>query len=638
MTNLKLTSKKPIKILFPLMFIFFGNYVLAQTPTVQDCLGAIPVCAQIYTENTSPSGTGNYPNEINGTSQGGICCMDNEINSIWYTFTVDQSGLFGFTLTPNNSNDDYDWAMFDITNATCADIFDDVSLQVSCNAAGGGSCNGNTGANGGSIYANQGAGCNSNPPSQFLGNSPDNALVPVAQGNTYVLVISNWTGSTNGYTIDFGVSGNIGIIDMIDPEIADITLPGDCGGNQMEVTFSEYIQCNTISGNNFQITGPGGPYATTVTANACTQGGAYDNIFTIEVNPPITEIGDYTIALVTNGTSEVLDLCENPSAVNSFDFTILNSPLPNINIGNDTILCDGGSVTIDVSLPNADSYSWSDGTGGSVISITDPGLYTVTITNDCNVVTDDIFVNFVPLQTVDVDLGPDTMLCPGEIYTLDATWVGGIQYVWQDGSTGPIYPVSQTGNYEVQIVGACGELGMAAVQVDYDETELNLNLGGDSLLCEEDGLFTIDVFDPNADEYIWSDGSNNPTLQITDNGLYAVTISDKCNILVDEVNLEYTNCTICEVFVPNAFSPDFNGYNDLFLPYSNCTLQNYSMKIFNRWGALVYTTNNPQEGWNGRFDNKDMPEGVYVYLLEFEVNQRGENIPKKLSGNVTVLK
>ncbi len=638
MTNLKYTSKKSLKILFPLILLLFGNSVFAQTPTVQDCLGAIPICAQIYTENTSPSGSGNYPNEVNGTSQGGICCMDNELNSIWYTFTVNQSGDFGFTLTPNNLTDDYDWAMFNITNGSCADIFNDISMQVSCNAAGGGSCNGITGANGGSNYANQGAGCNSTPPSQFVGNSPDNALVPVAQGNTYVLVISNWSGSTNGYSIDFGVSGNIGIIDMIDPEISDITLPGDCGGDEMEVTFSEYIQCNTISGNNFQITGPGGPYVTTVTANSCSQGGAYDNVFTINVNPPITEVGGYSIALVTNGTTEVLDLCENPSLVNSFDFTVLNSPLSNVNIGNDTILCDGESVILDITLPNADSYSWSDGTVGPFISITDPGNYTVTITNVCNTVTDNIFVNFVPLQAVDVSLGSDTILCPGEIYALDGTWIGGIQYVWQDGSTDPTFQVSETGLYEVQIIGACGETGFASVQVDYDETELFLNLGPDSLLCEEDGLHIIDVFDPNAEEYIWSDGSTNSTLQITENGIYAVTISDKCNVLMDEVDLNFTNCTICEVYVPNAFSPDFNGSNDYFLPYSNCSLLNYSMKIFNRWGALIYTSTNPEEGWDGRFNNKDISEGVYIYLLEFEVNQRGENIPKQLSGDVTVVK
>jgi gliding motility-associated-like protein len=62
------------------------------------------------------------------------------------------------------------------------------------------------------------------------------------------------------------------------------------------------------------------------------------------------------------------------------------------------------------------------------------------------------------------------------------------------------------------------------------------------------------------------------------------------------------------------------------------------MKIFNRWGALIYSSTNPDEGWDGRFSNQDISEGVYIYLLEFEVNQRGENIKKQLSGDVTVVK
>jgi len=638
MINIKLKLVKLIKNPLILILLCLVNTIKSQTPTVQDCLGAIPICAQIYSETTSPSGSGNYPNEINGTSQGGICCMDNELNSIWYTFTVNQSGNFGFTLTPNNPIDDYDWAMFNITNGSCEDIFNDISMQVSCNAAGGGSCNGNTGANGGSNYNNQGAGCNSNPPSQFAGNSPDNALVPVSLGNTYALVISNWSNSTNGYTIDFGVSSNIGIIDMINPEISDIILPGDCGDDQIEVTFSEYIQCNTINSSNFVLTGPGGQYTTSVSSNSCNQGGQYDNIFTLDINPTISEIGDYTISLISDGSSEVLDLCENPSTLSSYNFTILNSPLTNIDIGNDTIVCEGESVTFNVSLPNAESYSWSNGTIGPIITITDPGTYTVSITNVCNSITDNILVNFVPLQAVDVNLGPDTLLCPGEIYTLDANWIGGIQYEWQDGSANPVYQVTEAGFYEVQILGACGETGIAFVEIDYDETELNLNLGSDSLLCEEDGFYVIDVFDPNANEYFWSDGSTNSSLQIIENGTYGVTISNKCNVLLDEVNLEFTNCTICEVYVPNAFSPNFDGYNDYFSPYSNCSLLNYSMKIFNRWGALIYQSTNPNEGWNGRLKNKDINKGVYVYLLEFDVNQKGENISKKISGDLTILK
>ncbi|NND35336.1 MAG: hypothetical protein HKN76_22295, partial [Saprospiraceae bacterium] len=125
----------------------------AQIPTIQDCLGAIPICTGIYTESKAPTGSGNYPSEINGTGNGGISCMDAEVSSIWYTFTVNKTGKFGFILTPNDPNDDYDWALFNITNATCSQIFHDIALQVSCNAAGGETCHGNTGADGKTTYS-----------------------------------------------------------------------------------------------------------------------------------------------------------------------------------------------------------------------------------------------------------------------------------------------------------------------------------------------------------------------------------------------------------------------------------------------------------------------------------------------------
>ncbi|MBK8490527.1 MAG: hypothetical protein IPL49_06345 [Saprospirales bacterium] len=206
------------------LILFLALYTatgFAQNPTEQDCLGAIPICQEIYTQTYSPSGTGNYPNEINPS----INCTVGELNSVWYTFTVAQSGSFGFLLTPNDLNDDYDWSLFNITNASCSDIFDDPSLVVSCNAAGGGTCNGLTGATGGSSYNNQGGGCNTFPPSQNAGFSAYNDLIPVTFGNTYVLMVSNWTGSTNGYTIDFGYS-TVGVWGNNNPPV----IPGIISG------------------------------------------------------------------------------------------------------------------------------------------------------------------------------------------------------------------------------------------------------------------------------------------------------------------------------------------------------------------------------------------------------------------------
>ena len=787
MNNLKSVLLNVLKTLTCIIFLCFSNLLFSQTPTVQDCLGAIPICEEIYSESNSPVGQGNYTNEILGWTSGGACCMNSEDNSIWYTFTVNQSGNFGFTLTPNNIADDYDWVLFNITNKSCADIASDPSMQVSCNVAGSptgiGPCNGITGANGGSIYDNQGGGCGSNPPSVSAGFTPDNALVPVQQGNTYVLLITNWTGSTFGYTIDFGVSGNIGIFDQIDPEIAETVTPGDCGGNEFEVTFSENIQCSTIDGFNFEISGPSGPFLGTVSvsSNSCSQGGEYDNVFTVTTDPPLDEAGTYTITLINN-SSEVLDLCDNPAISSNFSFNVISPPLTDLQLGNDTLLCEGETLTLDATTGNALTYQWDGGPNTATYEVAQTGTYTVTVTNDCNslidnitvnvvptpafadidlgndtilcqgalydldatwtagseytwqdgfdgavytvsqpgvyevnvqgfcgetgtssitviyedipmvelgndtiicegeilnfdvtapfvnsymwqdgtttptyeisqtgnynitmvsncvTITDNIFVNVVPIGVFDVELGNDTMLCPGELLPLDATWSSGIEYLWQDGSTTSTYTVSEAGLYEVEVLGACGEMGTAMIEVLYDTTQLRLDLGEDRLLCEEDIPIRLDAYDPNAEQYLWQDGSMGSFFQIDEGGTYSVTLSDKCNVVTDEVVLDFTNCTICEVYVPNAFSPDFNGYNDYFRPYSNCVLENYSMKIFNRWGALVFESSDVDTGWDGKFNGKDTAEGVYVYLFEFQVNQMGETLDRQLSGDVTVTK
>ena len=73
-------------------------HVHAQAPTIQDCLGAIPICQPVYREDKVANGMGSYPNEITRA----ISCLEDERNAIWYTFTVNNTGNFGFTLTPND--------------------------------------------------------------------------------------------------------------------------------------------------------------------------------------------------------------------------------------------------------------------------------------------------------------------------------------------------------------------------------------------------------------------------------------------------------------------------------------------------------------------------------------------------------
>ncbi|MBK8506444.1 MAG: hypothetical protein IPL46_32155 [Saprospiraceae bacterium] len=299
-----------------IFFLSCTSSSYAQKPTIQDCLGAIPICTEVYVEINAPTGSGNYSNEINGFNDGGISCLDDERNSIWYTFTVNKSGNFGFILTPNEPSDDYDWALFDITDATCAEIFHNINLQVSCNAAGSdisdNRCNGPTGADGRSNFSNQGGGCDAEIPDAQAGKTGHNALVPAETNSTYVLLVSNWTGSKNGYKIDFSPSGDLGIFDNQPPEIEQIKSPQDCDTDDMLVEFTENIQISSISGKNFSLTGPDGDHRVIVNSTAQNIEGDYDRIFQLSFEPVISQSGLYKLTWITDKTNDILDLCGNP--------------------------------------------------------------------------------------------------------------------------------------------------------------------------------------------------------------------------------------------------------------------------------------------------------------------------------------
>ena len=742
------------------MGLLFSIHLHAQTPTIQDCFGAIPVCQQVYSETISASGDGNYPNEVSTS----FTCTAGELNSIWYSFTVNNSGDFGFLITPNNLNDDYDWVLYNITNITCEQISDSPSSVVSCNAAGGGSCDGETGATGATNSSNQGGGCAGN-------NSPFNDLIPVLEGNTYVLMVSNWSGSTNGYMIDFGLSGDIGVLDTTLPFISSTSdLPDECFENSITVEFNEPIQCSTIESGQFSLTDPNGAtIAVELASEICDQMGEYDNIFELTANPPFSTPGTYTLVFNPDNIENALDVCGNPAVDFDFDF-FLSGPFvaPTIELADDTIgLCVGNVIDLDATEENAEEYIWSTGATTPSISVDDEGTYSVTVTNACGSAEDDIDVSYV-FGPPTVDFGADVTLCEGESLTLNA-FNSLSQYVWQDGSNESSFVVTEEGTYSVDVENDCGasddeifvevidrvdlqfplstalcpgdeltldatseaasyqwstgstnpiltinEIGSYSVTVTtpceivewttvvevLDENTANLL--GDTLLCQDEVL-NVNITIANS-TYLWEDGSTEPIRTIDANGDYAVTVVAPCVTYEDEFSVnyiplidlelgmdsflcfndiplvatsefsdyewsngsrdsivladqegEYTvrvfnqceealdtitifECERCELFFPNAFSPNFDGINDEFVPFTPCELTSYDLKIFDRWGNLLYRTTEPTEGWDGTFNGKKMSNDVFVWTAEYTVLEN--SIPRSIlsTGDISILK
>jgi hypothetical protein len=104
----------------PLLLILILSilkYSLAQNPA-QNCMGAIPVCQNVYTQSASYSGAGTI-NELNATNQG--CLTTGESNSVWYILSASANGTLVFTITPGIAAD-YDFAVWDLTDKSCSAI------------------------------------------------------------------------------------------------------------------------------------------------------------------------------------------------------------------------------------------------------------------------------------------------------------------------------------------------------------------------------------------------------------------------------------------------------------------------------------------------------------------------------------
>ncbi len=317
--------------------------VNAQVPTDQDCDGAIAVCQNVYNQTTSYSGTGNYPSEINS----GNSCLGGagEVNSVWYTFTVQTNGNVCFTITPSNSGDDYDWAVYDVSADPCSAIYGG-GLEVSCNFSG---VSGPTGPNGGT-------------------GAQEEPCIAVTAGQTYAISVQNWSGTTGGYTLDFSASSAT-IFDNVAPGAGTVTAPA-CGSSTIDIDFSENVLCNTVAACDFSLTGPGGPYTVTaVTGAVCAAGGQQENAYTVTVSPALNSDGAYSLCL-TAACGGVEDLCGNTATTGCWNFNI-----------------SGCSVCDITSMPITLSNCYVDGGGflvydvDGVINYTDPpttGTLTIT--------------------------------------------------------------------------------------------------------------------------------------------------------------------------------------------------------------------------------------------------------------------
>lgn len=474
-------------------------------------------------------------------------------------------------------------------------------------------------------------------------NSTNPTLQVTQQGSYWVQITTDNCTSSDTILVDFSPTHTV--------QIGNDTIL--CNGETLlldaTASMATYLWQDNSTNSSFNVTQPG-IYWVEVTIDGCI---ALD---TIEVDYRLVQADLGNDTLLCQGNTLLLDvftsnatyLWQDNSTNSSFQVTqqgtyevqvtvdncvdndtivVSYNQLPIINLGMDTILCEGAELLLDVESPNA-TYLWQDNSTNSSFNVTQPGIYSLEITLDGCSAIDSIVVEY---RLVQADLGNDTLLCQGDTLQLEV-FMPNATYLWQDNSTNSSLQVTQQGTYEVKVtVDNC--IANDTIEINYNQQPM-INLGIDTTLCEGEELL-LDVETSNA-TYLWQDNSTSASFTATDPGTYWVQVNvDACESSSDTIVIEIEECN-CNVSIPNAFSPNQDGFNDQFAPLTNCTFTSYDFKIFNRWGENIFESTDHALEWDGTQDGKPSTIGVYVYLLTYQLSN--SDLTETLTGDVTLLR
>ena len=218
----------------------------------------------------------------------------NADNAAWYSFHCYATGALGFLLTPLGPADDYDWAVYDVTGISFAQLFSG-GHEISVNLSG------NTGPTGCTSTGTGNVNCAG-------GNPQFNAMPTILAGHDYLIVVSNWSNSGLGYNLDFTGGSSVLTSNPNPPTVTSVGING-CDASKVKITFSEDILCSSITAAGSEFTISNGSHVITGIISNCSSTNAVTEII-LNLQTALTA-GNYTLT-VNNGTdaNTLLDVCQ----------------------------------------------------------------------------------------------------------------------------------------------------------------------------------------------------------------------------------------------------------------------------------------------------------------------------------------
>lgn len=659
----------PTRILLLLILILFASVVLSQecSNLGQNPGTAFPVCgSSVFSQTNVPiCGYRDMPTPC----QDGAAYQDK--NPYWYKFTCFASGTLAFVITPTNLGDDYDWQLFDVTGHAPEDVYTDRTLFVACDWSGE---PGKTGASGEGTSLQLCAG----------GGIPLYTAMPqLQQGHNYILLISHFTNSQSGYSLEFG-GGSASITDTTPPRLQ--AAKALCDSRRISIKLNKRMKCNSLAtdGSDFTISNPSFS-VTTSNAEGCKTGFDMDSLI-ITLSNPLAP-GTYSIKMAKGrDQNTLLDNCDaaipegdsllftiapaqpavfdsilpagcapdqlslafnepilcNSVAADGSDFTV-TGPSPVTVIGASTVCTDNLATTIQIKLSAPVTVA---GTYNVTIK---RGTDVNTVLNECEVETPEGGnVDFQTQDTVSAHFDYSVHFgCKADTGIFYHKGGDGInKWSWQFATNAtstqqnPVYVFPGFGQQQVSLVvsnGTCTDSSQVTFNLD---NQLKADFTAPESLCPEDVASFKDTSIGTITAWAWDfANSNTSTERNPPPQLYQPTGADKdysVRLIVksnhDCYDTTYKNVKVlytCFIAVASAFTPNGDGLNDYLYPINAYKAKNLIFKVYNRLGQLVFSTTDFTKKWDGMFKGVKQQTGTYVWFLNYSNIDTGKKFSLK---------
>lgn len=327
---------------------------------------------------------------------------------------------------------------------------------------------------------------------------------------------------------------------------------------------------------------------------------------------------EYSVVITTQEGCEIIETI----------FVEVFQDVPDPQIDDTIALCKGDEVSVSVS--GAPSFEWfpnqdiSTNTGSTVvISTSVDRWYYVDFTNPCGTVRDSVFIDVIEVNPI---AGNDTIVCPGEPANFWAS--GGVEFSWTPANSvdnpsdsmvtvQPEYPT----NYTVEVTDEYGCSASTDVILDHHPLPYvqaspdYYGFEGDEVELEADGSSDLGTYTWSPSEYLSCVNCPDPTSTTPNTITYEVNFEDENGCKAsDDVTIYFEGI----IYVPNTFTPNNSGTNDYFFPKGGNIVE-YEMLIFNRWGELIFESENFNDRWDGTYANGlPCPDGTYVWKIIYE--------------------